>query len=58
MHEVRLARRHGRRSTYVSGCRCGACCEANRLYFVAYRARVAEVYGHTRGGEVTEVQYG
>lgn len=43
---------HGKYSTYVGGCRCPECTEANRLYHTAQRARrranpaLADAAGH------------
>ena len=37
----KVGRTHGRRSTYVHGCRCDACREAERVYRRDYRARQA-----------------
>ena len=37
----RRGRTHGLRSTYVHGCRCDACREAERVYKAHYRSRVA-----------------
>lgn len=31
--------KHGERSSYVRGCRCEECCEANAQYIAAYRAK-------------------
>jgi hypothetical protein len=47
-------RRHGRATTYKSGCRCTACRNANRLYQAAANARraadpaLADRAGHGR----------
>lgn len=49
-----MIRRHGRATTYKSGCRCTACREANRLYQAAANARrasdprLADRAGHGR----------
>lgn len=48
------SRRHGRATTYKSGCRCGECREANRLYQAAANKRraadpaLADRAGHGR----------
>lgn len=34
-----MSRTHGTRSSYLKGCRCDDCCEANRDYFRAWRRR-------------------
>lgn len=36
-----IPREHGDYASYVAGCRCSACKEANRLYHVGYRRRRA-----------------
>lgn len=47
-------RRHGKATTYKSGCRCTACREANRIYQAAANARraatpaLADRAGHGR----------
>lgn len=39
---VGAGRTHGRRATYISGCKCGPCMEANRVYQNARRAAIRQ----------------
>ena len=41
---------HGDRATYIGGCRCGDCREANAAYQRRYRQGLAGSYSRRQGG--------